>query len=84
MVEKSYFRNHEGSHYYAMPHVWKKMYVPVLGEVMFIIDIFVYDTPPGKYPHKKESFLSLVRFSSRPITKNRDMPYGSKETSIGD
>ena len=42
-----------------MPFVWKKMFVPVLKEVMCIIDHFVEEAPPGNPPCKKV-FLSLI------------------------
>ena len=45
-----------------MPSVLKKMYVPVLREVMFIIDLFFKEALPGKSPWTKQIFLSLVRF----------------------
>ena len=61
--EKAYFQNHEGSYYDAMPSLWKNMYVPALREVMFIIDRFFREAPPGKSPRTKENFMPLVRFS---------------------
>ena len=54
--EIAYFQNHEGSYCDAMPYVWKKMSVTVQIEVMFIIDHFVEETPPGKYPWKNIFF----------------------------
>ena len=61
-LETSYFRNHEGSYYDAMPSVWKKMSVPVRREVMCIIDRFFREAPPGESPWTKENVISLVRF----------------------
>ena len=34
------------------------MYVTVQGEIIFIIDCFVEDTPPSKSPCKKDFFVS--------------------------
>ena len=62
--DTSYFRNHEGSYYDAMPSAWKKMSVPVQREAMCIIDLFFKEGPPGKSPWTKQFFLSLVRFFS--------------------
>ena len=64
MGETAYFRNHEDSYYYSMACVWKNMSVPVLGEVMFIIDCFVKESPLGKSPWKIEKVCpSFVFFS---------------------
>ena len=43
--ETEFFLNYEGSYYDAMPYFWKKIYVPVLREVMCIIDRFFKDAP---------------------------------------
>ena len=61
--ETAYFWNHEGSYYDVMPSVWKNMSVPIRRDVMFIIDLFFKEAPPGKSPWTKENILSLIRFS---------------------
>ena len=69
--ETAYFRNHEGSYYDAMPSAWKNMSVPVQREVMFIIDRFFEEAPPGKSPWTKENVLSLICFSFDEIPKTK-------------
>ena len=62
--ETSYFRKPEGSYYDDMPYVWKKMYVPVRKEAMFIIDLSFKEAPPGKSPWTKEIFCLFFVFFS--------------------
>ena len=59
--ETTYFQNHEGSYYDAMPSVCENMCVPIQREVMCIIYLFFKENPPGKSPRKKE-FFSIVCF----------------------
>ena len=51
--ETSYFCNHEGSYYDAMPSVCKNMYVPVRREVLCLIGLFFEDNLLGKFPWTK-------------------------------
>ena len=60
------------------------MYVPVLIELMCIIDFFSEETPPGKFPRTKEFFCLSFIFFFWPNTQDKYMPYGSKGTSWGD
>ena len=62
--ETAYFRNHEGSYYYAMPSVWKDISVPVRREVTCNIDRFFKEAPSGKSPWTKKMYcLSFIFFS---------------------
>ena len=64
MGETAYFLSHDGSYYYAMPYVCKKMSVPFRIEVMYIIDCFFEEAPSGKSPWTKQFFcISFVFFS---------------------
>ena len=62
MVETSYFWNHGGYYYDAMPSVWKNTTVTKIREVMYVIDLFTAENPHGKSPWPKRKFLSLVCF----------------------
>ena len=63
------FRNHEGSHYDAMPSVWKNMSVLFRRKVMCIIDSFLKEAPTGKYPWTKKMFFLSFIFSLDEIPK---------------
>ena len=65
-----------------MPYVCKKMSVPVRREVMFVIDRYFKEAPPGKSPWAKENVFSFVRFFIFcRNTPDQDIPYGGKGTS---
>ena len=69
MGETSYFQNHEGLYYDAIPYVWKKMRVPVLRDFICIIDCFVEEAPPGKSLWTKDFVSHFILFSLDEIPK---------------
>ena len=62
--ETAYFRNHEGSYYYAMMSVWENMTVIKRRELIYVIDRFTAETPHGNSPWTNQFFLSLISFVS--------------------
>ena len=68
----SYFRNHEGSYYDAMPSVWKNMTVIKRREAMYVIDPFTAETPHVNSLWEKKFLLS---FNLPPLTKSPIQKY---------